>query len=73
MVIPPQVLKTAPYYNVGQYYKVQIRFDLTADLTNDTHKGPTKYFYRDGSATYATANALQLAAYSNTNQDNFSE
>jgi hypothetical protein len=29
VVIPPQVLKTAPYYNVGQYYKVQIRFTST--------------------------------------------
>lgn len=72
-VIPPQVLKTRPYYNAGQYYKIQLRFDLTVDSSDDTHKGPTKYFYRDGSSSNATANALQLAAYTNENEDNFSE
>ena len=73
--IPPQVLKTTPYYNVGQYYKVQLRFDLTGSTDHPAYSSaytdPTEFFSWDG--TTANANALQLANYANFNQDNFSE
>ena len=83
--IPPQVLRTyyidnsnnnsikRRCYNIGQYYKVQLRFDLTEDLGSGTHKGPTRYFYWDGSSINAIANSLQLALYTNENENNFSE
>lgn len=76
ITIPPQVLKTSPYYNAGQYYKVQLRFDMTGasgfPAYNSAFSNPTSFFYWN-SATNNKANALQLASYTNYNQDNFSE
>lgn len=74
--IPPQLLKTAPYYNVNQYYKVQLRFDLTGSPENEPHddynNDPTKFFFWN-SKDDNYANALELASYINLNEDNFSE
>lgn len=76
IVIPPQVLKTSPYYNAEQYYKIQLRFDLTGDINfpaySNTYANPTTFFYWNNASSNA-ANALQLSNYSNYNQDNFSE
>ena len=75
VLISPQVLKTSPYYNIGQYYKVQLRFDLTGSSefsANNGYTNPTNYFKWTGGTT-VTANALQLASYTNSNEDNFSE
>ena len=76
LVIPPQVLKTNPYYNVGQYYKVQLRFDLTTSSNHppysSAYSDPTSFFYWDNSSN-KKADALKLASYSNYNEDNFSE
>ena len=74
--IPPQVLKTTPNYNNGQYYKVQLRFDLTGSVGFsgiNNYTNPTTFFSWDGSSDYANANALQLAAYTTNNKENFSE
>ena len=74
-IVPPQVLKTSPYYDIGQYYKIQIRFDLTGsggyNAYSTEYNDPTKFFHwnSDNSET----NALGLALYTNYNQDNFSE
>ena len=74
--IPPQVLKTAPYYNINQYYKVQLRFDLTGSSENESHddydNDPTEFFFWN-SEDDNYANALELASYINLNEDNFSE
>lgn len=76
LVVPPQVIKTTPYYNINQYYKVQLRFDLTGSdgfaAYSETYENPTTFFYWNNSLSHA-ANALKLAAYTNYNQDNFSE
>jgi hypothetical protein len=76
ITIPPQVLKTSPYYNIGQYYKVQLRFDLTGSANHPaystSYNNPTSFFYWNSSSSH-NANALQLASYTNYNQDNFSE
>lgn len=79
LVIPPQVLKTSPYYNTGQYYKVQLRFDLTGSSGfpaysdgNITYNNPTTFFYWNSSSSKA-ADALKLALYTNYNENNFSE
>ena len=79
LVIPPQVLKTSPYYNTGQYYKVQLRFDLTGSSGfpaysdgNITYNDPTTFFYWNSSSNKA-ADALKLALYTNYNENNFSE
>lgn len=79
ITIPPQVLKTSPYYNPDQYYKIQLRFDLTGSdgypaLPKDSteYSNPTEFFYWTSNSSKA-ANALKLAAYTNYNQDNFSE
>lgn len=64
LVIPPQILKTN-LYNFNQYYKIQLRFDLT------TSENPTDFFKIENDNI--TANALGLALYTSTNQDNFSE
>lgn len=76
LTIPPQVLKTTPTYNNTQYYKVQLRFDLTGSVgfTGATgYTNPTTFFSWDGSSNYANANALQLAVYTTNNKENFSE
>ena len=65
LTIPPQLLKTAPYYNTGQYYKVQLRFDLTID------GDPTSFFKIEDDKV--TADALGLASYTNSHLDEFSE
>jgi len=78
--IPPRVLKTnvplksgkTAVYNTKQYYKVQLRFDLTGSAgysANDGYIDPTSYFSWSGSK----ANALKLAGYTNANENNFSE
>lgn len=76
LVIPPQVLKTSPYYNVGQYYKVQLRFDLTGSTSypaySSNYSDPTALFYWNSNSSKA-ADALKLASYTNYNEDNFSE
>ncbi len=76
LTIPSQVLKTSPYYNVGQYYKVQLRFDLTGDVNfpaySNEYSNPTTFFYWNNSSSHA-ANALKLALYTNYNENNFSE
>ena len=76
VIIPPQVLKTAPYYNTGQYYKIQLRFDLTGSPghspQSQQYSNPTTFFYWNDSSD-AAADALGLASYSNYNEDNFSE
>ena len=79
LVIPPQVLKTNPYYNTGQYYKVQLRFDLTGSSGfpaysdgNITYNNPTTFFYWNSSSNKG-ADALKLASYTNYNENNFSE
>ena len=76
LTIPPQVLKTAPYYNTGQYYKIQLRFDLTGSSGHSPqtqkYSDPTTFFYWNTSSDTA-ADALGLASYSNYNEDNFSE
>ena len=76
LTIPPQLLKTSPYYNVGQYYKIQLRFDLT-DSTgyaaySEEYDNPTEFFFWRSSSEHA-ANALKLASYTNYNENNFSE
>ena len=76
VVIPPQVLKTKPYYSPGQYYKVQLRFDLTGSpgfaAYSNNYSNPTSFFYWNNSTSHF-ADALQLASYSNYNENNFSE
>lgn len=76
LVVPPQVIKTTPYYNINQYYKIQLRFDLTGsdgfEAYSQAYENPTTFFYWNNSSSRA-ANALKLASYSNYNQDNFSE
>lgn len=76
LVIPPQLLKTSPYYNTGQYYKVQLRFDLTGSsghtAYSEEYSNPTAFFYWNSSSNNK-ADALNLAMYSNYNEDNFSE
>jgi hypothetical protein len=72
--IPPQILKTLAYYIPNQYYKIQLRFDLTGAQNFNPHKNydnPISYFYLD--TGISRADALQLAIYTNVNQDNFSE
>ena len=75
LTIPPQLLKTSPYYNVGQYYKVQLRFDLTGstgyDAYSEEYDDPTVFFLWNNSKY--TADALKLASYTNNNENNFSE
>jgi hypothetical protein len=47
LIIPPQLLKTTPYYNTGQYYKVQLRFDLTGSsgfAGANNYTDPTLFF-----------------------------
>lgn len=76
LVIPPQLLKTSPYYNVGQYYKIQLRFDLTGSAGHNAYESyddPTDFFFWDSESEKATANALELAIYTNGNENNFSE
>lgn len=75
LTIPSQVLKTTPTYNI-QYYKIQLRFDLTGSAGFsgvNNYINPTNFFSWDGSSDYANANALQLAAYTTNNKENFSE
>ena len=75
LTIPPQILKgnvplengQTAVYNTGQYYKVQLRFDLTE--SNDG--GPTEFFKIENNQIIA--DALGLASYTNSNEDNFSE
>lgn len=75
LVIPPQILKTSPYYNTNQYYKIQLRFDLTGspgfEAPNNNYDNPTNFFKIENNNI--TANALGLALYTSANQDNFSE
>lgn len=74
ITIPPKVLKGS-IYNPDQYYKIQLRFDLTGSINysayNNTYNNPTNFFKIDGSTV--PADALKLANYTNYNQDNFSE
>lgn len=74
--IPPQLLKTAPYYNPGQYYKAQLRFDLTGSTnfepSSASYADPTDFFYWD-SASSNKADSLKLATYTAANANNFSE
>lgn len=74
IIISPKVLKGS-IYNPNQYYKIQLRFDLTGSINysayNNTYNNPTNFFKIDGSTV--TADALKLANYTNYNQDNFSE
>lgn len=76
LVVPPQLLKTSPYYNTGQYYKIQLRFDLTGSdghsPYSSKYSNPTSFFYWDSTSSKA-ADALGLASYSTYNEDNFSE
>ena len=77
LTIPPQVIKTMPYYNVNQYYKIQLRFDLTLTNSNyspysNDYKDPTSFFYWNNDSD-KKADALGLANYTNYNEDNFSE
>ena len=76
ITVPPQVIKTNPYYNTGQYYKVQLRFDLTGSAKFPAYSGkysnPTSFFYWNNNNS-KKADALGLAAYTNYNEDNFSE
>ena len=75
LVIPPQVIKT-PYYNTGQYYKVQLRFDLTGSISyppySSNYNDPTNFFYWESDSNKG-ADALKLASYTNYNENNFSE
>ena len=84
LVIPPQIIRgnvslqneETATYNTNQYYKIQLRFDLTGDdeypQYSEEYKRPTDFFHWDGDSNKA-ANALGLALYTNYNQDNFSE
>lgn len=75
LTIPPQILKgniplengQTAVYNTGQYYKVQLRFDLTESSDGD----PTEFFKIENDQVIA--DALGLASYTNSNEDNFSE
>lgn len=79
--IPPQVLKTyyiynnVKYhcYNTNQYYKIQLRFDLTGDSSypayNNTYNNPTTFFPWNGEGV----DAIKLSYYTDYNENNFSE
>lgn len=73
--VPPQLLKTEPYYNTNQYYKIQLRFDLTGSAGfnpgSSDYTDPTNYFKIVNNEV--TANALKLASYTNYNENNFTE
>lgn len=66
--IPPTVIKTSPFYNPNQYYKIQLRFDLTGDQSF-----PGIVNYDNPTTFWNNADALGLSIYTNYNQNNFSE
>ena len=64
ITISPRLLKTAPTFNIEQFYKVQLRFDLTETGTGEDGAtsseyldDPTQFFFLDEDGT-AKANAL---------------
>lgn len=77
LTVPTSVLRTAPYFNPEQYYKIQLRFDLTGSTddypANSGFKDPTTYFSTSTVSKPGTTNSLNLASYMNLNQENFTE
>lgn len=66
ITIPPSVVKTKPFFNPGQYYKVQLRFDLTG---SSDHLGSLE----SADPTELFSDPFKLTSYLTNNQDNFSE